>query len=509
MNRLPRCLFSEITKWLSPTEQCIVSFVCRRWNGFIGDSHYHLHMSELAPILTVSIINWIPRRLRANLVVRENTLEIVKHGNLEILEYLYLYYGSIMECHGIDRVAIRHNHLHILKWFAENNFKKSIPMDIMITNEQMLQWMTEHDYVSTMLFCTCIFGNSKLVKQAYHNIENVVKIVWNLHENISTNTEFVQWAKTNDVMVDVGGYAIQIGNIPLLEWAIKNDFCHTDILVEAIKHGQLKVLAWAYSKNEHQRFPFLGYEVMTCDLEILQWAHTNGKITNKTPMIGCDIFANVETVQWLHSVGYSLSSEICNTLAKLGKVETLQWMHKNGYLMDTTTIQYAATGGNLKTIQWLYTVVKQPSSPTHLCHYATSYGHLDIVKWAVLNHLDTVDNYTCVRAAKYGHLEIVQWHITNGYPWDRQQLYSECTSLQILQWLHKITLNLEHELKKYYISSCYSAGAGFALFIDPGVYTPGSRGRFISHLPIASAVLGPLYVSTTEVPSRLRSNNVG
>jgi len=102
-------------------------------------------------------------------------------------------------------------------------------------------------------------------------------------------------------------------------------------------------------------------------------------------------------------------------------------------------IRYAVKGGHLNIIKKLYnsTDCNEYIPNTDLiCHFASRWGHLDIIKWAI-SHGCPLDIYTPSYAASGGHLHVLQWLYENKCPWDSWTCAYAAKSghLNILQWL--------------------------------------------------------------------------
>ena len=71
-----------------------------------------------------------------------------------------------------------------------------------------------------------------------------------------------------------------------------------------------------------------------------------------------------------------------------------------------------------------------------MAHYASRYGHRELVQWLCGEGGFAMDERVMERAASSGNLELVQWLWGEGCPWDRNTCYNSAYKghVEVLRW---------------------------------------------------------------------------
>ncbi|CAE8655494.1 unnamed protein product [Polarella glacialis] len=156
--------------------------------------------------------------------------------------------------------------------------------------------------------------------------------------------------------------------------------------------------------------------------------------------------------------------------AHTGAMEALQYLHVQGAPLDPLAASFAAESGRLDVLRWLH-ARDAPIDKDRLYNHAASAGHKEVLQWARENcgpHF-TLDAGTCAQVAqsedeakarsilewlrqegfpwgeetahnamRKGHIELVRWLILEGAPFDHgmlTQLAASYGDREVLEWL--------------------------------------------------------------------------
>ena len=201
-------------------------------------------------------------------------------------------------------------------------------------------------------------------------------------------------------------------------------------------HGNLEVLAWAFTKGYVLCSYTTAYAAAGGHLEVLQWARKKQCEWNWRTCAYAAGGGHLHVLQWARQNGCDWNYETCTYAAQGNHLKVLQWARKNGCDWNSQSCATAAGRGHLKILQWLHQNGCDWTCDTCAC--AAKHGCLEVLQWARENGCSW-DSQSCANAAENGHLEVLQWLHQNGCNWD----YYTCTcaarggQLKVLQWLRK------------------------------------------------------------------------
>lgn len=192
----------------------------------------------------------------------------------------------------------------------------------------------------------------------------------------------------------------KMGDEVLVSWIQRNDF-------EALRRY---LLANAYDRETIGR-----YAIQEGNLAVLQWAYCpDDAFGNRSICPEAAAYGQRHILEWAMHEGL-LNAETWHRAAAEGRVDSLQWLYDQRYPWGTYTCACAAENGRLDVLQWLH----EHGCPwgTETCASAAKYGDLYILRW-LRDRNCPWDALTCRAAAYAGHLEVLQWARAQGCPCD-------------------------------------------------------------------------------------------
>ena len=114
-------------------------------------------------------------------------------------------------------------------------------------------------------------------------------------------------------------------------------------------------------------------------------------------------------------MGYNL----LNNAALFGHLEVVRWLILNqGFEMDEGVMSDAARSGNLKLVKWLWDEGCEVNEE-EACQYSAELGHLEVLQWLRADMGCEWSEFTTHGAASRGRLDVLRWALHNGCPEDR------------------------------------------------------------------------------------------
>ncbi|CAB9499735.1 ankyrin repeat protein [Seminavis robusta] len=114
---------------------------------------------------------------------------------------------------------------------------------------------------------------------------------------------------------------------------------------------------------------------------------------------------NLRVIQWAYEKGFPWNKDTCAATAKGGHLDFFKWLRENGCPWDIDTCAAAARGGHLYVLKWL--CENGCRWDAHTIDFAAEGGHLELLKWAHENGCPW-SVPTCAYAAQSGHLELLK-----------------------------------------------------------------------------------------------------
>lgn len=119
-------------------------------------------------------------------------------------------------------------------------------------------------------------------------------------------------------------------------------------------------------------------------------------------------------------VGPLIVDEFC------GSISRLAWAKENGCPLDERVVCALARRGEVKILQWLWeshdhrdgVPWKNHMMRANACAAAAGGGHLDALRWLVVDRECCWDETTAMAAARGGHLHVLRWCQSRQCPWD-------------------------------------------------------------------------------------------
>jgi hypothetical protein len=157
------------------------------------------------------------------------------------------------------------------------------------------------------------------------------------------------------------------------------------------------------------------------DLGMVKWLHCCVQRMSVKVNYVAALRGRLKVLKWAHSKSDQdrwAKSEICYAAAKGGHLAVLQWARTvclPPCPWDVKTCRCAAANGHLEVLRW----ARQEGCPwdEQTCTAAARHGHLPVLRWARENGCPW-DKQTCIEAAAHGHLDCLQWARGEGCPCD-------------------------------------------------------------------------------------------
>eukprot|EP00953_Heterococcus_sp_UTEX-ZZ885_P031392 16475-Heterococcus_DN1.PRE.3 len=200
------------------------------------------------------------------------------------------------------------------------------------------------------------------------------------------------------------------------------------------------------------------------ELSVLQYALSINLVDFYCPdqqqllVKGSALAGDLIKLQWLHTAAWcELGTEVCECAARCGSIEMLErlatfLLAKGCGYSAHLCCNAAAKGGHLDLIKWM--MINEPfSNDMHIDHNtmmlsAAAGGSVAVIQWLVTEHDMQLNTFVLQKAAEHNRLAAVQYLRRQGCPWGAKSCtaaavyarYNTCTcidELQTLHWLHE------------------------------------------------------------------------
>jgi len=113
-------------------------------------------------------------------------------------------------------------------------------------------------------------------------------------------------------------YAIRIGNLSLIKWALQNNFPYNRLRVceNAAWNGHFEVLKWARENGCPWNYKTCSYAAWSGHLEMLKWARENGCSWDGTTCAYAEISGHFEVLKWAIKNGCPWNKSTCSAVIK-------------------------------------------------------------------------------------------------------------------------------------------------------------------------------------------------
>ena len=407
---------------------------------------------------------------------------IAKRGNLtflkKILEIKHVP-KKFININSIICGAAVGNHLNVLDWLIENNYKvdknnKYIAYCVAKGNHfESLKQLKKNGYR--------IQNNSTEVSIKKEN--NMDMIRWLINEMNCYNELCTKIAiqknrldileilhkksdKYNNIVCDT---AIEVGNFNILKWGMARGYCvEVQSCSDRNQGGHIYMLNWLVEN----KFPINCIDKLSRNaafagnISVLNWIVDNGYYIEKPKMLSQNAAygGQLEVLQWCKKQGFSLYKYICsiavdkryfeilkwcvvnycklsqemvNNIIGIGDKQIIKWIFDMGYNIDASTCSSVSAIGRLSVLKMLRERGVEWNS--RVCNNAAYFGHFNILKWAYDNGC-TLDVDICIETVDDNHLHILKWLRKKGCVWN-EKLCEACISNNNVEMIDWITSN--------------------------------------------------------------------
>lgn len=225
---------------------------------------------------------------------------------------------------------------------------------------------------------------------------------------------------------NICNYAAKIGDLKLLQWAIKKKKCQwtTKTTKMAVKNGHLRLLRWALKQDFLHDYDdifthgIIFHACVNGQLNILKWALDHEFEWDNYYIETASSHGHLNILIWFLSNGYIDSHDqvnIVESAIKQNHVHILEWAIQSNFIWPYDACPVAAFHGHLRALQLARSVQRQW---LNTCEAAAACGNLDVLKWARSQGCPW-DYTTCLAAARNGHLHVLIWARAEGCRWKK------------------------------------------------------------------------------------------
>lgn len=326
---------------------------------------------------------------------------------------------------------------------------KGLPVLIMITPDDVLDWLEEQKIIHDIL---------------YTNNDGYIRLLKWLEENNAATPENCRVSNCW-MLVE----AAHKGDIWVLEWLRKHgaatiDDCRAQMceaFYDALFNVRLPVVEWLHTQgavtpDDYKSRDFPCSFVKFKGISMLGWLEKQGVNLSQVPL---EYAVDIPAFEWLKARGANRYTGCLSAAAKRGSLHMLKWLKDHG-LEDLSSdgycaLRHAAENGHTHVLEWLE---EQGVATLENCREwaccilvnAAEKGDMSVLNW-----LDKVGAATpadcCVsnsaplwHAIQKGHVEVAEWLLARGATmpdvWNKVGLISRVAynnHLDMLKWLTK------------------------------------------------------------------------
>ncbi len=387
---------------------------------------------KAAKLGNLKLVKWLCDKNRQDkqLIPDEETLKMaVKSGNLELVKWLsdelkfipkYTSCPSKFE-KSILSTAIRSGNLALVQWLdgkIEVDVKTK-PSYLFLAaasgSLELMEWLYIRQLApgQRILEIAAGSGNFELVQWLCSTEEKLIPNIKTLENAASTgNLALLKWlfAKFSSYhnftiaehQQNFSGFlkaylsmltrAIWSGSLEVVAYLYKKISAKKEILLEAVKSGNLKVVQWFCDPARFHKRLSLNQEILfkaVDHYELLQWLCDNTSEGKELP----------------------LTQSMLSRAACLGRLETVQWLCDDArgnrkLTPDQTTLNSAILSGNLALLRWFRNECQADTSlipDQKTLEYAALHGSLTVVKWVLEEMREEISENTLVLIAKHNN----------------------------------------------------------------------------------------------------------
>jgi proteasome lid subunit RPN8/RPN11 len=360
-------------------------------------------------------------------------------GDLAVLQWLVDVYLPTGRLRGVDEVAARHGHLHILRWLlrhrGERVVRSGTPTQLLRraakgNHLETCQWLHDHDSKSSLI-------NNSTKKYLLGCAMR--------HGNV----EMAAWLSPLEpaAVKMLLPRAIKSGSLRMIQWAISHvegEGCTESSMTLAVAGGHLQLAQWLQPTYPHVSARSLLKAAAHGHFNMITWALRSSIVDNSDTLSSAIDYAaangRLDTVQLLHTTSRGrCSTTAMDGAAKAGHLEIIKWLHDNrNEGCSTLAMDGAATHGHLPVVKWLHNHQSEGCTAAAMDGAAQN-DHLDVVKWLHEHRTEGCTASGMDRAAALGHLAVVAWlHENRSEGCTTMAMDSAAANghLDVVMWLH-------------------------------------------------------------------------
>lgn len=414
MDILPLESLNEILRYLSVGYLVICRRTSKLWKKIIDQlidrNQIVITESECVSSIIADGNIDILKKIISNLHCRtRNELHnmTAKHGQLLILKYLKkINLKHISKNDNVCNLAAQYNHIDILKWAYNHNYKISddtFRYAIKNRNKEMIIWLRLVDCPTPENACTIAaeVNDFELLKWLRHHKYSFSYFTANAAIK-NNNFEMLKWLIQNNCTEKTHqcvSTAEQIGNIEIFKWLIENGSTTKKVYIAGlIKHNDMDLIHWAIDHHCQININSCCEAIKYGYSEMLQWIIDNYESSinikkNSNRLLQAIIqYDRIEILKWaFNTLPIKYDSKIVSEeLMKYHRFDMSKWIYKNGHNIG------------------------------YICENAAKYNHLEILIWCRKKSIFSTywDKEVCRLAIEHKHFHILKWLIENGCPYD-------------------------------------------------------------------------------------------
>lgn len=411
---------------------------------------------------------------------------LAANGDIEALRWLRVHYYVKGKFEGVERAALWHGQLHVLRFLEAECFNRvsedKTPLQDAIARVaaqgrmDLIKWVVEtkgeyevgwgamdaacaYDHMDIVMYLNELIGNRctrrGLELAALHGHLHVV--MW-LHE-------FRYYEVRTFLTLEnaIRGGHLEVVQFILLNVQVARESWAQDARSAAVRHGKVDILDWIdqFALTNESDTSGKVYKppksavfdaAKTGHLDVIEWLHDRGyyhdDVDKKVCMSeivvrGAVAGGHERILQWVHDVyahvldKHTLRKPICvDSAAHHGRESLLPFLGEYPKYYTFTTIGFddAAANGHLQVVKWLRANTKTPCTNGAMDRAATN-GHLKVVRFLHNRRKEGCTKAAMDGAARNGHLEVVRFLFENRSEYCSSTGISETFHVDVLDFL--------------------------------------------------------------------------
>jgi hypothetical protein len=239
-------------------------------------------------------------------------------------------------------------------------------------------------------------------------------------------------------------YALKKGNDSLVKFIFNQGIVSGHPIPNAILYKKYDLVVWLRNNGADMEYDLsINSAIKHSYNKIVKWLYNSRPISALYyhPMSAAIKYNNLEIVRFFNEYSncITMSSKYTTAATSYGHLDILKYLFLEGYQVNNSCMLIACKKGYIDIVKWIhFSNLYNIGSPGAI-NYAAQGGHLEIIKFLSEYRSDGATKFAMDTAAENGHLETVIWLHFNrveGCTTDAIDHASLYGRLDIVEWLY-------------------------------------------------------------------------